>query len=244
MARPSVHITRNGVEKKFWGGKAGRKCPLKVPLNGKLCSECGAAFSPGRKWGLYCSVRCRDRKKVKLAISKEPHINCKSVKGAPFGNVTCPTCGKTFVSTRSTKKYCGFRCFRLRLQRNWVNANRKKGLCYSCKEKPIAGTTSYCRRHWIAQAAWRAGLRGKDQWIALEALLELQGGKCPYTDRVLVLGANASVDHKKPRSLFPDLVGSIDNLEWVDVEVNRAKRAMGREEFISLCRLIAERHKE
>ena len=242
MAKPSVHVTKNGVEKKFWGGKAGRKCPPKVQHAVRKCAKCGSDFIPSRKWNFYCGVRCRGKVKVLLAISKEPPIERKSRHGSPFGKVVCPTCGIEFVSTRSTKKYCGHRCFRLRLQRNWINKNRAKGLCYSCAEKPVTGTVSYCRQHWIAQAAWRAGLRGKGQWIALEELLKRQGGKCPYTGRVLVLGVNASVDHKKPRSLFPSLIGDIENLEWVDVEVNRAKRAMAKDEFIALCKLIAERH--
>ncbi len=244
MGKPTVHITKNGIKKKFWGGKAGRKCPPKAPFPEASCLTCKTPFVPKRKWGKYCGVLCRDKEKVKIAISKCPRIERKSSKGAPFGSATCPTCKKPFLLTRPTKKYCTFRCFRVRLQRNWVSKNRKNGFCYSCKNLPVAGTESYCKKHWLAQAAWRAGLRGANQWEVISDLLESQGGRCPYTGRVLVIGVNASIDHKKPRSLFPELVGDIKNLEWIDLEVNRAKRAMEKRDFIAVCKLIAERHKD
>jgi len=217
------------------------KRPSKVQLDPRKCFTCGTLFTPNRFWHGYCSVQCREKAKEKTKREREPKAVKKSTVSSPFGNIKCPVCEDDFVSTRPSQKYCSHRCFRLRLQRNWINKNREKGLCYSCPEVPLNGTNSYCEKHWLGQAAWRAGLRGPGSGEKLKIILEKQNYTCPYTGRKLILGVNASVDHKIPRSLSRENVGSIDNLEWVETEVNRAKRTLTKEEFISLCKLIASR---
>jgi 5-methylcytosine-specific restriction endonuclease McrA len=127
------------------------------------------------------------------------------------------------------------------MSRNWQSKNRTMGLCYSCSDKPVNGTSSWCEKHWLTQAAWRFGLRGRGSWKKLKDLLEAQNYTCPYSGRKLIIGMNASVDHKLPRSKYPGLVGSIGNCEWVDEDVNRAKRAMTPAEFIALCKSVADR---
>jgi len=77
--------------------------------------------------------------------------------------------------------------------------------------------------------------------MKIKEVLKNQNYRCPYTGRRLKIGNNASIDHIKPRSLFNGKVGDIKNLEWVDTEVNRAKRTMSKARFVSLCRLIASR---
>lgn len=241
MAKPSVHITRNGVEKKFWGGKAGRKCPQKVKLQNRPCVICGKLFPPKRPWGKFCSSHCREKKgsaekRRKLPPPRRPIGH----DGAPFGEKDCPTCGVRFTSTRSTKKYCSHTCFRKRMSRNWMNENRANGFCYACKSKPIRGGSSWCEKHWLTQVAWRAGLRGLGNWKRVKDLLVRQNYVCPYTGKRLVIGRNASLDHIKPRALFPHLVADIRNMEWVDEDVNRAKRTMSKNGFIRLCKQIYE----
>lgn len=218
-----------------------RKCPSKVKLDPRECLTCKKVFTPNRFWHGYCSVPCRDRAKERTARSREPKVERKSTKESPFGSFVCPVCQDSFVATRSDQKYCSHRCCRLRLQMNWRNENRKKGLCYSCINPPLKGSVSYCEKHWFMQAAWRSGLRGKGSWKKLKKILEDQDYICPYTGRKLTPGINASVDHKSPRSISRESVSSIENLEWVDTEINRAKRTLTKEEFISLCKLIASR---
>lgn len=222
-------------------GNTTRKCPSKVKFGQKKCVSCKRKFIPNRLWQLYCSVRCRDWMKWKTMKSKNARVVRKGSVSAPFGTVTCPVCNDSFIATRPTQKYCSHRCFRLRIQRNWKNKNRAKGLCYSCTERPLKRTSSYCEKHWFLQAAWRAGLRGKGSWKRLKEILEIQNYTCPYTGRKLTPGINASVDHKKPRSLYRRSVGLIANLEWVDIEVNRAKRTLTKTKFIALCKLISSR---
>ena len=189
----------------------------------------------------YCSVKCRDRASY---LKKKENRNIKSPTGSkehPFGEKECPTCKKKFSATRSNKRYCSHKCYRLRMSRNWTNRNREKGLCYDCSEPPIPGSNCWCEKHWLMQAAWRAGVKGKESWVKIKEILERQNYKCPYTGRNLVIGKNASIDHIKPKSLFEDQMGNIENLEWVDIEVNRAKRTLSKDEFIALCKLIASR---
>ena len=207
----------------------------------RKCLSCEKPFISTRFWHGYCSVTCRDRTKLEKARAREPRLQRKGSMQAPFGTMTCPVCKDDFIGTRSSQKYCSHRCFRLRLQRNWKNKNRAKGLCYSCTQKPLKKTSSYCEKHWFLQAAWRSGLRGFGSWKKLKDILKDQHYKCPYTGRKLTPGVNASVDHKTPRSLDRKSVGLISNLEWVDIEVNRAKRTLTKRKFIALCKLISSR---
>lgn len=215
----------------------------KIVLQDIPCVICKKSFSPTRKWSKFCSKNCRwsnNDKKKQLSRKKISRVGSAE---APFGHLKCASCGNKFRSTMAAKKYCSHKCYRLRMSRNWVSKNRARGLCYSCENPPVQGTSSWCEKHWLTQAAWRAGLRGKGSWKKIKLLLELQNYICPYTGKKLVIGVNASVDHKLPRSKYPDLVGDISNYEWVDEDVNRAKRAMTKDEFISMCRLISGRFK-
>ncbi len=227
--------------KLYHGGKQGRKCPSKEDLPERPCIVCSSAFAPQRRWHGYCSVRCRDKRKIDRAKAYEPMVKRRSSDDFPFGKSTCPVCTDEFVCTRSRKKYCSFRCFRLRIQRDWKNKNRASGKCYACSKPPLRPGSSYCKKHWLYQAAWRAGVRGAKIAEKVEALLEDQKYTCPYTERTLVIGENASLDHINPRSADTKGIGQIENLEWVDVQVNLSKRAMTRSEFVEFCGVVHNR---
>jgi hypothetical protein len=51
---------------------------------------------------------------------------------------------------------------------------------------------------------------------------------------------NASVDHVFLVSQKPELLGSLDNVEWVDFQVNRMKTDMTHKEFPETCLQIVE----
>jgi hypothetical protein len=212
-------------------------------LSQRPCEVCHNTFTPSRSWNKFCRKSCQWRHHDQRKRSKRPKRVTIGTDGVPFGTLTCKTCEKSFISTRSSKKYCSHKCYRLRMSRNWISKNRKRGLCYSCSRKPVSNTSSWCEQHWFTQAAWRSGLRGKGSWKRIRELLEHQNYICPYTGKVLIIGVNASVDHKLPRSRYPELVGDISNYEWVDEDVNRAKRSMTRDEFVLLCKIIARRFK-
>ena len=85
----------------------------------------------------------------------------------------------------------------------------------------------------------RTWLGDSKRHVDLKQMLESQGYKCVYTGRRLEIGGNASIDHKIPRSRGGEDV--IENLQWVDWQVNRAKTDMTHDEFIVMCRLIVRR---
>lgn len=108
----------------------------------------------------------------------------------------------------------------------WCSTDRDTSdgmLCSSCYFKSTA-------RSWLG-GAHRAG--------ELKQLIEAQGFECPYSGRTLELGKNASLDHKTPRSRGGS--SEIENLHWVDHDINRHKSDATHDEFIALCRLVVSR---
>lgn len=69
-------------------------------------------------------------------------------------------------------------------------------------------------------------------------ILERQGRKCSYTGRELVVGKNASIDHVFPKARFPEKARELENLEFVDLRINWAKRDLTKEEFVDLCESV------
>lgn len=218
-----------------------RRCLSLKTLKERSCVRCRRHYAPQRRWQRFCSKRCRWSVHDKRKADKRQKRPLIGTKERPFGTRRCPSCRGDFIATRSTKKYCSHACFRRRMSRKWMNENRARGLCYACKSPPISGRSSWCERHWLTQLAWRSGLRGRGSGDRLKRLLIQQNYRCAYTGRKLTIGVNASVDHINPRSLYPHLIGKINNLEWVDEDVNRAKRTMSRTEFISMCREVVRR---
>lgn len=222
----------------FHGGAAGRKCPSKVQYPPVQCEVCGAEFTPQRAWQKCCGKRCTWLKNDRVKAARRAKVPVASTPETPFGKRVCPVCNNSFIATRPDKKYCSHACYRKRMSQNWTNKNKSQGSCHSCDEPPIEGTNSFCRKHWLMQAAWRAGIRQESAWQAVEAVLVAQQFKCAYTGRLLRIGVNASIDHKLSRSTHPEKINSIENIEWVDSDVNLAKRAMTRAQFLAFCEEI------
>lgn len=121
-------------------------------------------------------------------------------------------------------------------------SNKGTGICMwkgACS-KNSGANIDYCEEHWFKERCRYFGFSLK-LWKKLKGMLEAQNFICPYTGRKLVIGVNASMDHKSPRLRFRELAKSLDNVEWVDFEVNIMKRDRTKEEFILLCNLIASK---
>lgn len=114
-----------------------------------------------------------------------------------------------------------------------------------CKGFLVDELGSYCARCEFTHAA-RKHLGDKGRWTEMRDLFVRQGGRCAYSGEVLVLGfttgqvgpANATVDHRQPRSRGG--LDEIDNLLWVTAAVNVAKGCFTHAEFVALCRKVAE----
>lgn len=91
-----------------------------------------------------------------------------------------------------------------------------------------------------SETSARKPRRGKHANDAeLHHLLEVQQYKCALTGRELE-PAIACLDHKMPKSMGGS--DSVDNLQWIHTDANRAKGTMSMETFITLCRDVAATH--
>ncbi len=111
------------------------------------------------------------------------------------------------------------------------------GNCQQC-HKPRQEAASFCNT-CILKTAARRWLGHSRLWRDLGALFEAQGGRCAYTGEALVLGDNASIDHRIPRSRGGP--NTLANVQWVTWTVNRVKTDLTHDEFLSLCSKVAYR---
>jgi 5-methylcytosine-specific restriction endonuclease McrA len=91
----------------------------------------------------------------------------------------------------------------------------------------------------ILSTAARRWLGSASLWPQLDDLLQNQNGLCAYTGTPLVLGHNASLDHKIPRSRGGE--DRIENVQWVTWDVNRSKTDMTHEEFVAMCHVVSKK---
>lgn len=93
----------------------------------------------------------------------------------------------------------------------------------------------YNRRRFFWKTARNLCLRSKGASATFQELARLwksQRGVCPYTQRRLTQ-ENAQLDHVIP--MIRGGSSTIENLQWVNRDVNYAKRDLSRDEFIQLC---------
>jgi 5-methylcytosine-specific restriction endonuclease McrA len=108
-------------------------------------------------------------------------------------------------------------------QRKWHAANR---------EKNTAKMREYYARRFFWAKACKLRKMGAANYTELARLWKKQRGLCALTGRRLSR-ENAELDHKIPKSRGGG--DEIDNLQWVTVEANRAKRDLTDGEFAELC---------
>lgn len=148
----------------------------------------------------------------------------------------CSRCGAKRDSKHKACSACrAIMRKRLTKRRNEYAA---KGLCVQCGRARDIPTGLFCAEHLLRVGAHR-WLGSASRWTELRDMLAAQGNACAYTGEPLVLGVNASIDHKTPRSRGGPNV--ISNLHWVSWTANRAKTDMTHEEFLAMCRTVAAR---
>lgn len=120
-----------------------------------------------------------------------------------------------------------------------VSHRRNQKLCLICGEPAVVrGRTCLCKDCWFTDIAkGRTGTR--KNWLLIKKLLERQNYRCAYTGGELTIGQNASLDHIIPTAKGGD--NSIENLQWVDLQINVMKNNMSHQEFISTIKLILAR---
>lgn len=126
------------------------------------------------------------------------------------------------------------------IQDNWD----KNYQCYLCGTKliltPVTGKRNICQTCYLKRSASSA-LGDTSKWPLLLNKLNKQNWKCAYTGIPLILRENASVEHILPVSRYPKYKGNINNIEWVDLNINQMKGTLTKQEFLAMCQLILER---
>ncbi len=127
------------------------------------------------------------------------------------------------------------------LSRDFRDKQRSKELCESCSNK-ILPNRNICEKHYVVSVA-KACL-GKADSKTVDVLLKRfhENPVCPYTEKVLVLGVNAHLDHIKSRKNHPELVSSIDNVEWIHETANLCKSSFDKDDFIAFCKFVANKY--
>lgn len=194
-----------------------------------LCPDCGKPAADGR-------TRCQFHLDLRNAYRKEgakERANrriCTLCWSRPVEKVGARICGPC----RSTGRE------RDRVKQSEVINN---GGCRSCRRSDVEIVTSkktkLCISCYVRRCATQR-LGSSFYWKDLIRKLEDQNYRCPYTGILLKPGDNMSLDHILPTSRFPDLAGSIDNVEWVLDRVNLMKGNLTKEEFLQAVELIRE----
>lgn len=180
-------------------------------------------------------VACREKENAhaKRARKEKKLANCCSKCGVPLDSETespthksmCLNCAEAQVES-------------LRQLRAKRKANRECVHCgvsltvevegFDCVECVLKATAL----HWMGTST---------KWEELKELLEKQDHKSIYTGRVIQVTREATVDHKIPRSRGG--TGDIENLQWIEFQINLSKSDMTHKEYLEHCCLVADRYR-
>lgn len=217
--KPNGRSTRRCLEctHRATAGNAKRKAEVKA--SGR-CVNCGFPWSGLTKNCDSCKIKTREKWNKRA------------------GSECCARC----AGPRDTRRKACSKC--LVLMRDASNRRRdifaKDGCCVQCGKKRDLPAGLYCSEHLLRNQA-RRWLGSPNRWTELRDMLASQENRCAYSGEELTLGGNASIDHKIPRSRGGSDIRDIDNLQWVDWKMNRAKTDMTHDEFVSMCRLVSDR---
>ena len=177
-----------------------------------------AKNSKSNKWKLEYQRILRNRLKAQALC-----LYCRRpLEGKDKEYVRCSTCRAKVVAAR-LKKVRKMRSQGLCICGRAISVRVKDGLCEDCWFKAIAKNRTGSPRNWLS----------------IKELLQKQNYTCSYTGKKLIIGENASLDHIVPKSKGGD--NSINNLQWIDLQINVMKNNMSHQEFISTIQLILSR---
>lgn len=197
-----------------------------------LCKDCG---NPRGEAGttVFCRT-CANNHSAKMAKRKSRLRDERVEKGLCYNCGKSPGNGKGLCAKCREKARDAYH----RTSKNRVSRKLSSEICKRCTDATFS-KSNYCRKHWLENILRHSHLDRLSADI-LFSKLEDQEFKCFYTGIDLVPGINASLDHLKSRSKNPDRHSDIANLVWCDRRVNAMKGELNYEEFIHLCRTIAE----
>lgn len=188
-----------------------------------------AQYQQRKEQGL-CGLCGRSRENPNKAICS----SCKEKQQSKYANRRsqgcCFVCDQPAIKKGSS--YCQYH-YDLRMGRR--DERREAGVCYMCGKERAISTGKRCKKCWFKNIAQSLNGPTPEQ---LESKFEEQNHKCSLSGRKLVPGENTHIDHIVARAKGG--LDDLENLRWVDKQVNQAKGAMGDEELLQLVRDIYE----
>ncbi len=195
---------------KYSIAKAAGLCPdCKLPVTGTVrCDRCNKRRIELRRLLRY------DEKKRELQAER-------------IKNGLCPRCGAASYGERKHCKAC------LSRSQGTFEKLKLENRCTVCRIK-LEGRLATCCPICSLKATWIRYNKSVEGWEKLLKIYEDQGGRCAYTGDPIALGVDAGLDHKLPRSKYPELVADLSNIQWIRRDINRAKNNLTHEEFLAL----------
>lgn len=190
----------------------------------RVCESCGGS----KEVAGYCRSCWAKRTERRKQLTTE-----KKSRGE------CITCTNLVAQGKAKCDSCQAKA---RQQRTAREAKRKEqGLCLLCGKCESKGSSNRCEQCFCKEiASWH--FKEAARWRDIYDVFIEQKGKCPFTKQSLVLGHNASLDHKLPKSRGGS--DEKENLQWVYsdgvVNINTMKWNMTDKEFLNTITLIAE----
>ena len=217
------------------------KCGKQVKSGHKRCEGClisekerAAKKRAFRKANGFC-IQCDNP--VKEGFSRcDYHLEQERQKKTKYRQRgKCLSCGGT-----TNGQSCCSRCLEIKRQKAEVRRTlrRNNGLCIDCGVSDRVEDGCCCVSCYLRRTAKRYfGDRTDSE--KLMNLFDEQQGKCPYSGRALVIGSNSTeLDHKVCMASGGEQ--TIQNLQWVNGDVNRMKWTLPEAEFLGLVKEIYE----
>ena len=204
-------------------GRCGN-CSRALDRAGSICSICSENYKSkyrSRKAKGICH-RCNALGAIGTYCNK-CIAELTEIRRDRTANKLCITCGVKV----SKGVYCELHKKKLRSR---LTNRKEAGLCQTCPQERLPHSAK-CLNCWLKLA-----IRSRKLDCTLEELKLLwkrQGEICVYSGREIVLGLNAHIDHRIP--VADGGSGRIDNLQFIDGDVNHAKRALDECSFLRLC---------
>lgn len=188
------------------------------------CLDCVNQAVSGKSKCDVCAKKASLRASEAVKIRRKSNLNKCHVCGVFCFERVCGSC------KNKQSKYR--KALRIRY--------KEQGLCADCGQYTKLENLLCCEICYM-KTQCSSNLGSSMHWKLISDKFYAQEGRCYFTDRVLIFGINASLDHLYPRKRFPDLASEISNLVWCDKTVNEAKKSMTEQEFIDLCTVISSK---
>ena len=150
-------------------------------------------------------------------------------------NNVCVCCGNDVDDGCIKCKTCRDRHNQSRRERkaSWKN----EGKCRRCGKPRMSSRVLLCEEHYLKDACAYA-IGTEKHWKMLKTIWNDQNGRCVYTNEVLCMGVNASIDHILPISKYPELKNDINNIQWVSRQMNVVKNDLTESEMVELFKTV------